>query len=121
MSLRERIRCVEKWRLIVSCLHFWLFMSICISDVISNVQLHYRELLNFLTSVTELVAWLFEKNCMSEPQRQKFMTLHTQYEAAEKLVNFLLIQQSEDVYNIFLVGLLQTKQHHVYSLLTING
>ena len=91
------------------------------TSFLDNIRQNYSKLSNFLISVSDLAAWLFENDCMSKTQHEKFLKYQTNYEAAEKLLNFLIKQESENIYNLFLIGLLQTNQPHIYKLLTVQG
>ena len=86
-----------------------------------KLQQHYRELFNCLTSVGDIVALMFARECMSDAQRQQIMSKQTTYKIAEEFLSFMIRQQSLDTYNVFIEGLQQTKQPHLYDLLTTNG
>jgi hypothetical protein len=91
-----------------------------VTDFFRTLKQHYNQILNFLCRVDELVAWLFEKACLHEPQRQRLVSFNTPYHAAEQLLNFIM-KHSQDTYHMFLVGLLNTEQHHIYKVLTEKG
>src|SRR5580692_9108289 len=91
-----------------------------ITDFYQTLQKHYVQLLNQLSRIDDLVAWLFQSGCLQESQRQHLTCLNTPYKATEELLSFIM-KQSMDTYNLFLVGLLNTQQHHIYKALTEKG
>jgi len=87
-------------------------------EYISNLKHHYRDVVNLLNGVSDIVTMLFEMDHMSESTRQQILAVHTPNEAADKLLTFLIQQQSSDTYYYFLKGLMQTDQQHLHRLLT---
>ena len=91
-----------------------------LSDYVVALRKHCSRLHCLLNRIDDLINWLLEQQHIPQPTWELIKNCSTECNAAEELVSFLL-RDERDTYNLFLAGLIQTNQNHIYQLLTDKG
>lgn len=74
-----------------------------------------------MTCVHDIVAMLFEKDTITQRERDDIFSLESSpTRANEELLNAIMRKDNE-VFDSFLKALVDTQQHHIYKLLTSEG
>ena len=92
----------------------------CSGDHLHRLRTIYPQLIERFDA-KKVVGWMFAERAIRTPELQAILNCRTACEAAEGLLEIILNEKSESIFECFLTALNKTNQQHIFSWISYSG